>query len=314
MDELVGLLDGPRARSAFLLRCVMSPPWSLRVMDEAPLTVMAIASGSAWIVPDEGDPVRLGMGDVAVARGPGHYIVADHPGTPPDVEILADQVCVTPNGRPMAEAMSLGVRSWGNDPEGDDVMIVGTYESMGDVSHQLMRALPPVLSLAADDWDCPLVPLLCEEVVRDAAGQGAVLDRLLDLVLIAALRAWFARPEAEPPAWYQAQSDPTIGHALRLMDNNPSHPWTVANLAREIGMSRAAFARRFNDLVGEPPMTYLTNTRLALAADLLHEPRATVGSVAAAVGYSTPFSLSAAFKRVRGVTPTEHRSLVTSPL
>ena len=134
-----------------------------------------------------------------------------------------------------------------------------------------------------------------------------MLDRLLDLLLIAVLRAWFARPEAEAPAWYRAHGDPVVGRALRLLHNNPAHPWTVATLAAEIGVSRAALARRFTELVGEPPMTFLTGWRLALAADLLREPDATVGAVARQVGYGSPFALSTAFKRVRGVSPQQHR-------
>ena len=98
------------------------------------------------------------------------------------------------------------------------------------------------------------------------------------------------------------------GHALRLLHHNPAHPWTVAELARETGVSRAALARRFNDLVGEPPMAFLTSWRIALAADLLLEPGATVGSVAEQVGYGSPFALSTAFKRVRGISPQEHRA------
>ena len=134
-----------------------------------------------------------------------------------------------------------------------------------------------------------------------------MLDRLLDLLLIAVLRAWFARPEAAAPGWYRAHGDPIVGPALRLLHNNPAHPWTVASLAAASGVSRAALARRFNALVGEPPMTFLTGWRLTLAADLLREPGATVGSVAEQVGYGSSFALSTAFKRVRGVSPQEHR-------
>ena len=83
-----------------------------------------------------------------------------------------------------------------------------------------------------------------------------MLDRLLDLLLIAVLRAWFARPEAQAPGWYRAHGDPVVGPALRLLHNSPAEPWTVAGLAKEIGVSRAALARRFNELVGEPPMAY----------------------------------------------------------
>jgi AraC-like DNA-binding protein len=92
------------------------------------------------------------------------------------------------------------------------------------------------------------------------------------------------------------------------MHHNPAHPWTVASLGRETGVSRAALARRFNELVGEPPMTFLTGWRIALAADLLLEPGATIGSVANQVGYSSPFALSAAFKRLRGISPQQHRT------
>ena len=307
MDAFGGLLDGPRARGAFALRTVMSPPWSLRILAEAPLTLLAIIKGMAWIVPDRGEAVRLGPGDVAVTRGPDHYSVADDPASPTDVVIHPGQQCRSPDGESLEEKMTLGVRTWGNDPDGDTVMLVGAYESMGDISDRLLRALPPLLSLANDEWDSPLVSLLCEEVVKDEPGQAAVLDRLIDLLLIAVLRTWFARPEAEEPAWYRSQSDPIVGRALRVMHSKPSHPWTLASLAAETGVSRTALARRFRDVVGEPPMTFLTGWRLALAADLLCEPDATVGSVAQRVGYGSPFALSTAFKRVRGISPQQHR-------
>jgi len=307
MDALASLLDGPRARGAFMLRSIMSPPWSLRILAEAPITLLAMAEGEAWIVPDDGERIRLGPGDVAVTRGPDHYIVADEPTTPPDIVIHPGQRCTTVDGDDLFEELDLGVRTWGNDPNGSAVMLVGAYEEMGDVSERLLRALPPVLSLESDQWDSPLIPLLVDEVVKDDPGQSAVLDRLLDLLLIAFLREWLARPEAEAPAWYRAQGDPVVGEALRMMYDRPDHSWTVASLAAEAGASRAALARRFHDLVGEPPMTFLTEWRVALAADLLREPDATVGSVAKRVGYSSPFALSTAFKRIRGVSPKEHR-------
>jgi AraC-like DNA-binding protein len=93
-----------------------------------------------------------------------------------------------------------------------------------------------------------------------------------------------------------------------MLYNNPSHPWTVAALAADAGASRAALARRFTELVGEPPMTFLTGWRLDLAADLLREPDATIGSVARQVGYGSPFALSTAFKRVHGISPREYRT------
>jgi AraC-like DNA-binding protein len=310
MDAIAGLLDGPRAREAFILRASMDPPWSLRVIDEAPVTVIAMVRGEAWVAPDGGEPRRLGPGGVAVARGPDHYTMADAPETPPSIVIHPGQRCLSLDGRELVDEMRLGVRSWGNAADGAAVMLIGTYQLEGEVSGRLLRALPPVVSLAADEWSCPVIPLLADEIVKDEPGQEAVLDRLLDLLLIAVLRAWFSRPEA--PEWYRAYSDPVVGHALKLLHHNPAHPWTVAELAHEVGASRAALARRFNELVGEPPMSFLTGWRIALAADLLLEPGATIGSVAGQVGYGSPFALSTAFKRLRGVSPAQHRAAVAA--
>jgi AraC-like DNA-binding protein len=163
------------------------------------------------------------------------------------------QRCTTPDGEDLTEAMTwLGVRTWGNDPDGSAMMLSGTYQFRGEISGRLLGALPAMLVLPDDAGDSPLI--------------------------------------------------------ARMLHNNPAHRWTVATLAAEIGVSRAALARRFAELVGEPPMTFLTGWRLALAADLLREPDATVGAVARQVGYGSPFALSTAFKRVRGVSPRQHRA------
>jgi AraC-like DNA-binding protein len=308
MDALAGLLDGPRAREAFVLCSIMDPPWSLLIEDRAPLTVLALVRGAAWVIPAGGDAEPLRGGDVAIIRGPDPYVVADGPATHPSVVIHPGQRCTTADGEELAERMSLGVRTWGNSPDGGTVMLTGTYQLDGEVSQRLLRTLPALTVVRDQEWDCPVVPLLAAEIVKDEPGQEAVLDRLLDLLLISVLRAWFSRPGAGAPGWYRAHSDPVVGRALRLLQHNPAHPWTIAELAHESGASRATLARRFNDLVGEPPMAFLTGWRIALAADLLREPGATIGSVARRVGYRSPFALSTAFKRVRGISPQQHRA------
>jgi AraC-like DNA-binding protein len=218
------------------------------------------------------------------------------------------QHCADLAGNSLAEAMDLGVRTWGDSMDGPTVILTGAYNLDGEVSQRLLRALPTVLTVARDSWECPFIPLLADEIVKDDPGQEAVLDRLLDLLLIAVLRTWFARQGEGAPAWYRAYADPVVGRALRLLQSHPARPWTVARLAAETGVSRAALARRFTELVGEPPMSFLTSWRLDLAADLLREPDATVGAVARQVGYGSAFALSAAFKRVRGVSPRAHRT------
>src|SRR5262249_18401327 len=153
---------------------------------------------------ETGEPQRLTEGDVAIFRGPDHYTVADDPKRPPQAIIHPGQRCTTIDGEELVDQWSLGVRTWGNSPDGADVMLTGAYQLEGEVSQRLLRALPPLIVLSNDEWDCPVIPLLAEEIVKDAPGQEAVLDRLLDLLLIAVLRAWFARPDADTPGWYRA--------------------------------------------------------------------------------------------------------------
>ncbi|GAA2575364.1 AraC family transcriptional regulator [Winogradskya consettensis] len=307
MDPLGGLLN-PRARGAFLLRSLLSEPWSMRIEDEAPLTLVAVVRGSAHI---EAGPAtaQIAPGDVAIVCGPEPYTVAGSAGRRPQVAIGPDQVCRPIPGVTGARAMGpLGLRSWGNDPDGATMLLTGTYHSPAEISRSLLAALPALVVLRPGEWDSGLIRHVIHEVDRDAPGQDVILDRLLDLILITAVRTWLARPEAHPPRWYTAQEDPLVGTALTCIHARPEHPWTVAALAAEARCSRAAMARRFTELVGVPPMTYLTEWRLSCAADLLTHSDATLETIAREVGYAGPFALSAAFKRVRGVSPSTLRT------
>jgi AraC-like DNA-binding protein len=307
VDAVVGLLDGVRARGAFVLRMMMDPPWSMSIRDEAPLTLICQTHGSAVIVGQSSETNWLRPGDVALTRGTEHYTFADDPATAPMVVIHPGQRCTTLSGEDLRFEMSIGVRTWGNSPSGATRSVICAYEGRSEVSARLLDALPTVLVLRADEWETPLLDLLATEAGCDGSGQEAYLDRLLDLLLIAVLRTWFDR-DANAPTWWHAEHDPIVGPALKLIYNNPAHPWTVANLAAAVGCSRAVFARRFTEQVGEPPIAFLTSWRLALAADLLRTSQATIAAVARQVGYSTPFALSSAFKRAYGVSPNTHRA------
>src|ERR1700743_1867130 len=118
MDVFGGLLDGPRARGAFALRVTMGPAWSVRVEDRAPLSLVSVVKGHAWVIPDDDAPVRLDAGSVAVIRGPDPYTFAGDPATRAQVIIHPGQHCTTPDGQDLAQAMGLGVRSWGNSAAG----------------------------------------------------------------------------------------------------------------------------------------------------------------------------------------------------
>lgn len=324
VDVLEALLTGPRARGAFLLQTVLQPPWSIRVQDRAPLALVGLVAGTAWVTTEDGTSVAMAAGDIAVFRGPDPYQLADRPETAPQVLVHPGNRCETLDGQPVADAMGLGVRTWGNAATGGTRMLIGNYDTEGAVSRRLLDCLPPMIHQtanpgalgetqdAAAQSDRFLVDMLVTELVKDDPGQAAVLDRLLDLLLITVLRRWLAGRGSATPLWYAALGDPVVGRVLNLIHHNPAQPWTVAGLAAEAGVSRASLASRFAELVGEPPISYLTRWRLDLAADLLVDPDVTVEAVGRRVGYDNAFAFSTAFKRARGVSPSHHRRSLVS--
>jgi AraC-like DNA-binding protein len=308
MDPLDRLLEGPRALGAFLLRVVMEPPWSMSIEDEAAVAVVPVLSGQLWVDPLDGTaPMLLDAGDVLIARGPESYVVSSEPEASPQIIVEPGGRCVALDGTPLVKSMALGVRTWGNCADGPDSFLVGAYFSDGQVSRWLVDALPRLIVLRASECATPLIDILLAEIRRNLPGQRVLLDRLLDALLVSALREAFTTGQAVPPPWFGASGDPMVAAAVRLMQDAPDEPWTVGGLAARVGVSRALFARRFNDVVGEPPMAFLTRWRMAVAADLLVERGATVTSVAGAVGYSSPFTFSTAFKRVHGRSPRAYR-------
>ena len=307
MDVLDDLLAGTRARDGVFNLTIMDPPWAVEIRDEAPLALATLVRGSGWVSRDGIPPVRMAEGDVAIFTGPSPYVVGDSVETAPQLRIHPGGVCEPLPGAPVDYSARLGVRTYGGRASGAVMVASGTYQVAGDVSRRLVTALPPVLVVPAADVAGSVMDMVSSEIQRDAAGQQSVLDRWLDLALITTLRAWFDRPESQAPGWYQAQSDPIAGTALRLLHEDPAYPWNVTELADRVGASRASLARRFTALVGEAPMSYLTGWRITLAADQLRATRDTVETIARRVGYANAFALSVAFKRVRGTTPTAHR-------
>ena len=213
-----------------MLRMMRDPPWSMSIKDEAPLTLLCQTHGRAAIVGESSGTVWLGPGDVALTRGAEHFVFADGPATTPMVVIHPGQRCTTLSGDDLRFEMSIGVRTWGNSMYGSTRSVICAYEGRSEVSARLLDALPTVSVVRADEWDTPLVDLLATEAGFDGPGQEAYLDRLLDLLLIAVVRTWFDRP-GNAPTWWHAEQDPMVGPALKLIYNNPAHPWTVANLA-----------------------------------------------------------------------------------
>ncbi|CAL9326970.1 MULTISPECIES: AraC family transcriptional regulator [Streptomyces] len=310
MDAVSQLLGEVRARGAVFRQTIMRPPWALRMASGAPLTLALMLRGRAWIVPDEHEPVPVGVGDIAVVRGDAPYTVADDPASTPSAVVTGADYCPGAEG---VEPAAGPARTCGTPADGAPVLLSGAFERRGELSDRLVRVLPPVLVVPGENSPYAPVELVAQEIARERPGRQLVLDRLLDLMLVSALRGWFDDPDAGAPAWCSALDDPVVGAALRSLHAAPDRPWTVADLAAEVGVSRAALARRFTALVGEPPMAYLTSWRIALAADLLRQSDLTVGTIARKVGYANAFALSVAFKRLRGTRPSDFRAAEPGP-
>jgi transcriptional regulator GlxA family with amidase domain len=134
-----------------------------------------------------------------------------------------------------------------------------------------------------------------------------VLSRLTDLIFVQAVRAWVAAQPDSHTHWVAALHDRQIARVLGLMHTQPERPWTVATLAREVGMSRSTLARRFREILDETPVVYLSRSRLQAAAELMRTENLSLSEVAARVGYQSEASFSRAFRQNMGNPPAAYR-------
>jgi transcriptional regulator GlxA family with amidase domain len=147
-----------------------------------------------------------------------------------------------------------------------------------------------------------VVALLSRELAAPEPGQPTVLDRLLDILLVLAIRSGFRRSPTAP-RWYRASADPRLNAALQAVHDNAGRPWSVPELAAISGLSRAAFARTFRDALGQTPMQYLTDWRMTLARDYLRAGELSLANIASTVGYGSPYAFATAFRRHHGEPP-----------
>lgn len=298
MDALSSLLRGVRADGVVLSQPITSPPWSLRVHSRASISLCTPLCRQGWLeVPGQPEPIRLRPGDTALVRGPVDFSFMD------DVDSETERTCIDV---PCAGGDAVRIEEPGA-AAGAGALLVAQFPIEGAVGRRLLDGLPPVLMVPADPSCATTLDYIAAEIAADQPGQQVVLERLLEWVLVCSLRAWFESPDVVAPAWYPAMSDPVVGPALRAIHDDHARQWTVAALAGAAHVSRATLAKRFTELIGEPPLAYLTGWRMTLAADLLTEPGASVQDVARRVGYADPFGFSAAFKRTRGVSPSQFR-------
>ncbi|MFD4407289.1 AraC family transcriptional regulator [Nocardia sp. NPDC058499] len=309
MDPLSKLLGGIRAEGAVLTHAVLEAPWTIRFADRAPLTMMTVLRGGGTLLLPDGTERRITAGDTAIVRGCEPFLLADRADSVALPHAEYEIACFT--GDPVCEA-ALGDGQWGNDPAGETALIVGAYRASGRRHERLLRALPPVLVVTDDAETCAWMASIAADATARPAGAQAMMDRLLDWALVCTLRDWFDGQDTDAPGWYRGPADPVVGPALEAMHSHPAAGWTVATLASKAGVSRALFAKRFTDVMGQSPLAYLTECRMDEAEELLADRDLTVAQVAKAVGYADAFGFSAAFKRHRGLRPTDFRGKVAS--
>jgi AraC-like DNA-binding protein len=302
VDLLYDHLMRARATGAVFARTVAVPPWGLRLGGSIQLAVHAVTRGKAWLwLDDPADALELRPGEISLVRGGSAHHIAHEPGA----------CCLEPD-----EFRAQYHQVAADADREATVFLCGAYRFSGDVASGLLDALPRVLTLssAVDEPLREVIVLVSRELSNVEPGQQTVLDRLLDVLLVLALRSDFRR-SATAPRWYRASGDPRLHAALQAMHEDAGHTWTVPELAAISGLSRAAFARAFRDALGQAPLQYLTDWRMTLARDHLRTGELSLANIAATVGYGSPYAFAAAFRRHHGIPPGAWRQRQsTAPL
>lgn len=303
MDPLADVLDLSRVHGALTGNVRARAPWGLDIPAATGASFHAVISGTAWLRIGRAEPLQLMPGDALLLRAGGRHKISSEP----------EGRCV-PFGRSVKTRMTTpgGDLAIGSGTGALTTIVCASYSYDLDVAEPLMGLLPAIIHVPADPAEghdvAAIVELLGRELGARRPGARAAGARLIDLLLIAAIRHWAATaPDGEAPSWLRALRDPQVAHVIALVHERPDEPWTVATLAGEVHLSRAALARRFGELVGEPPLTYLTRWRMHVAAQRLKYTDETVETVARRVGYRSEYAFSRAFARDRGQPPGRYR-------
>ncbi|HEX5940447.1 MAG TPA: AraC family transcriptional regulator [Dehalococcoidia bacterium] len=308
-DPLGEALHSLHMSGVFYSRCEFSEPWGLELPPlEDYLMFHVVTSGGAWLVVDGAEPQLLQPGDLGlVPHGRGHKLLSE-PGEPSEhlFDIEREQVSDS------YEIIRLG----GGGPGAR--IICGVVRFENPAARQLMELLPRVIYVEATsspemEWIQSTLRLMAFEARDIRPGGETVITRLADILVIQAIRSWIAEDPAAQTGWLGALRDPQIGRAISLMHRDPGRQWSLMSLASEVAMSRSAFAARFTELVGEPPMQYLARWRMHVALTALSEDDAPLGDLARRIGYRSEAAFSRAFKRFLGVSPGAARRAIPRP-
>ncbi|MEO6014181.1 MAG: AraC family transcriptional regulator [Devosia sp.] len=317
MDVLSEVLRAVRLTGAVFFDIGASQPWAIaspdmsvvreRLMPDAghimPFHLMM--AGSAWL--DSCDPdapmVPIETGDIILLPRGNEHCLSSEPGNRilPKLDYYY---------RPTDQQLPFRLSEIGGGGE-PARLVCGYFGCDATPFNPLLDALPRTTIIRAasapNGRASSFLDAALAEGERTQPGSELVLAKLSELMLVQALRSYIDALPENSEGWLSGLRDPLVGRVLLLLHGEPNRDWTLANLAREVGVSRSVLAERFTRLVHLPPMTYLARWRIQLAARALEQPSASISVVAAEVGYQSEAAFNRAFKKLVGLPPGQWR-------
>jgi AraC-like DNA-binding protein len=315
-DVLSDVLRGVRLTGVVYFDFDLTPPWvaeappsreiAAKVLPgcERVIEYHLLIKGNAWGQAVGGEPIRFREGDFLVFPQGDAHILSSAPGmrSAPNLSMYAR------DSTPLPLVYELPAIDGAERAR----LICGFFGCDERPYNPLLAALPAVIHLAAADADAATRPLaaMLDIALRDERrgqpGTENVLSRLSELMFVDVLRRYLVQLPATQRGWLAGLRDPVVGRALEALHDAPRDPWTIESLGRTVGVSRSVLAARFTEMVGHPPMQYLTLWRMQLASRMLHDGLQVV-EVAEAVGYESEAAFSRAFKKLMGTPPVMWR-------
>ncbi len=319
-DALSEVLRGLRLTGAIFLRAEMSEPWGFRAPAAGEAAAL-LAPGTELLVPfhlvtDGTATVRV-KGCEPVRLEPGEIVVLPHGDTHVLENGAAAQLVDTSALLPqILKGDVLSERGGGGGPV--TRFICGYVGCERQAEKLFLAGLPPVFKVVvrrdgSTSWIESAIRHLVSESESRRPGSRALLAKLAEALFIEALRRHMAELRREATGWLAAARDPAVGLALASMHREPTRAWTVAELAKRAAVSRTVFARRFAEVLGKTPLSYLASWRLWLGAKRLQSSDETVLEIALAVGYESEAAFNRAFKREFGLPPARYRRASRPP-
>lgn len=299
VDPLGAALHFLHMNGVFYTRSEFTAPWALD-LPAIPNCLMfhVVTSGHCWLEVEGTDAHLLQPGNLAlVPHGEGHQLLSE-PGIPAAklFDLPREQI-----------SKRYEILRYGQGGEAAH-LICGAVQFDHPAAHQLIRILPKLIFI--ETWHSPQMEwiqstlrLMAAEASELRPGGETIITRLADILVIQTIRSWIAEDPLAQTSWLGALHDKQIGYAILLIQRDPARAWTVASLADAVAMSRSAFAARFKELVGEPPIQYITRWRMNVAVTWLKDDDISLGELADRLGYLSEAAFSRAFKRFIGVSP-----------